>query len=149
MAPELDLFLGTWDLVPEVSVYDDGVPPEEATYELTQDGAEVRVVMSWRPAGSSNHRATEFAGVADGVVHPVTGVAGVTGLSLTRSDARTLDSTALDGDTVVSSARRVASADGSLLVVVQRAHRTDGGSLQTVQLYRRRPGTARTPPDNA
>jgi hypothetical protein len=34
-----DLYPGVWALVPELSLYDDGAPPERATYELRRDGA--------------------------------------------------------------------------------------------------------------
>ena len=133
-----DLFLGTWDLLPELCLYDEGTPPDQADYEIGRAGGGLRLRITWRPAGSASSLSTGFGGPDDGTVQPVEGQAGVTGLSLLRIDDRTLDSTAWNEDAVVSSARRVASADGTLLVVRQVVPGAGGGSVQTFQVYARR-----------
>lgn len=52
-------------------------------------------------------------------------------------DGRTLDSAALRGGETIAYARRVASADGSLLAVVQEGARPQGGRFRNFQVYRR------------
>lgn len=135
-----DAFLGTWDLIPELCLYDEGTPPEQADYEIVRAGGAVRLRITWRPAGAVSSLSTAFGGPDDGTVQPVQGQAGVTGLSLLRVDDRTLDSTAWNDGAVVSSARRVASADGALLVVRQVVPGAGGAPVHTYQVYARRSG---------
>ena len=55
--------------------------------------------------------------------------AGPDSFTLTRVDASTLDSAALRNGAVVAYARRVVSADGSLLAVVQEGPHPEGGAF--------------------
>ena len=137
VAPVTDLYLGRWTLVPELCLYDEGVPPEHATYEMQRDGSVLRVRICWRPTGQPTDVTAEYTGPETGEVQPTTDIPGISGLSITRVDERTLDSAAWSGTAIVSSARRVASADGELLAVRQSTVREDGGVLQTFQVCRR------------
>lgn len=135
-------YVGTWDLVPEVCVYDEGAPPQEATYRIDEGAGRVSIRLSWRPSASAEVLSTEFAGPVDGDVRPFSAAPGVTGISFTRVDDLTLDTAAWNDGILVSSARRAASADGDLLVVVQSSPRPDGGAARIFQVYRRRPEAA-------
>jgi len=133
----LDTFAGTWLLLPELCVYDEGRPPEHAIYRIDQTDDEVRILMTWQPADTGEPQTAIFAGRPDGQVRPIPAAPHLTGLSITRVDERTLETAAWDDDDLVSFARRTASNDGTLLVVVQTATPPDGPAVRTFQVYRR------------
>lgn len=144
MMDATDLYLGTWRLVPELSLYEAGSPPASGTYVIAAAGAEARLEVHWRMAVGEPEQSTAFGGPVDGtpVALPVgaAGSAGPDAFTLTRVDARTLDSAALRGGEVVAFARRVAAADGSLLAVVQEGPKPGGGRFRNFQVYRREGG---------
>jgi hypothetical protein len=148
--PDADLFLGTWELVPELSLYDWGPRPAWCTYAIRPDAGGVRVEMRYAVEPGGPEQTVAFGGPADGSPQPLGGAAGgPDAFSLTRVDARTLDSAALRAGETLAHARRVASADGRLLAVVQEGPRPDGGRFRNFQVYRRaasRPAPARAAP---
>lgn len=139
-----DRYLGTWHLVPELSLYEVGPLPASGTYVLSAADGGVRAEVRWTMVADGPEQSTAFGGPADGSPVPLPGGgaagAGPDAFSLTRVDARTLDSAALREGVVVAYARRVASADGSLLAVVQEGPRPDGGRFRNFQVYRRAVG---------
>ena len=138
---EADGFLGSWELVPELSLYEQGATPASGRYEIASGGAGgVEVSICWTMEEGGTEHATSFEGRTDGQPVPLPGGgsgAGPDAFALTRVDSRTLDSAALRQGTVVAFARRVASLDGQLLAVVQEAARPDGTRSRNFQLYRR------------
>lgn len=143
--PTPDLFLGTWELVPELSLYDFGPLPASCTYHIEARDPGVHVRMRWQLAPESPESHMEFGGPADGTRHDFQGgdsaQAATVAFSLTRVDARTLDSRAFRGEEEIAYARRVASEDGELLAIVQEGNRPEGGRFRNFQVYRRRPDT--------
>jgi hypothetical protein len=144
--PDGDRFLGTWTLVPELSLYESGAPPASGTYTIAEPTpGRLALHVSWREAPDGPVRETSFGGPSDGTPQPLPLPPGVAArpagspdaLTLTRIDAATLDSAALGAAAVVAFARRVASADGLLLAVVQEAVLPDGRRVRNFQLYRR------------
>ena len=133
-----DRYLGAWDLVPELSLYELGEPPASGHYtiELRDDGA-LMLRVKWQQAPGDSPRETAFGGRADGSPQHLPGVSN--SFSLTRVDAYTLDSAALSDGRVVAYARRVASRDGALLSVVQEQVAPDGKRTRNFQVYRRAP----------
>ena len=61
-------YVGSWDLVPELSLYAAGSPPASGRYEITSDAhsARLHLRVTWRMPGDADDRTTEFGGVADG-----------------------------------------------------------------------------------
>jgi hypothetical protein len=138
---EADGFLGSWELLPELSLYEVGVAPASGRYEIAPAGsAGVEVSIRWTMEAGGPEHATSFGGQPDGQAIPLeagAGGAGPDAFSLTRVDSRTLDSAALRQGAVVAFARRVASLDGQLLAVVQEGSRPDGTRFRNFQVYRR------------
>jgi hypothetical protein len=135
---EQDWFLGTWELIPELSLYEAGSAPAAGTYVIAERDGLVQVEIHWRMEPDGAEQRTSFAAPADGSPQPLaagTG-AGPDAFSLTRVDEWTLDSAALREGQVVAFARRVASRDGKLLAVVQEAG-SGGTRARNFQVYRR------------
>lgn len=125
---------GTWELVPELSHYDEGQPPLRARYVIAQQGAEVWMEVSWTsPGGVQN--SLSFSGVPDGQRRPAGPKGGEA--SFHRVDAATLESRAYENGQQVATAWRRVSEDGALLSVVQRQTREGAPPLVRVQTYRR------------
>jgi hypothetical protein len=145
---EPDLYLGTWELVPELSLYDFGPLPASCTYviEGTPEGVSIDMRWTMTPGGPSSDM--RFAGPIDGSRRSFASDSGSADppvfFSLTRVDARTLDSRAFRNDVEIAYARRVASEGGDLLAIVQEGQRPDGGRFRNFQVYRRaRPAPGR------
>ncbi len=135
-----DLYLGVWELLPELSIYQQGPMPASGRYTIERDGDALRLRVDWTMEPGGEPQSTVFGGPADGSPQPIPGAEGPgpDAFSLTRVDERTLDSAALRGETTLAYARRVASADGHLLSVMQEGPTADGGRFRNFQVYRRR-----------
>jgi hypothetical protein len=144
-APSMDPaeYLGTWELLSELSLYAVGTPPTSGSYVIARDpSGDITLHVSWRMPGDSADRTTRFGGPADGSAVSMTGAppGGPDAFTLTHVDRRTLDSAALHAGRTVAFARRVVSADGSLLAVVQEVTTPDGRHARNFQVYRRAAG---------
>lgn len=135
-----DLYLGIWELIPELCLYEFGSSPESGSYRIELDGERVRITIDWCMGAGAVPQSTGFGGPIDGSSQPLSAAAPAAGpdsFSITRIDARTLDSAAFRAGEPVAYARRVASADGRLLAVVQQARDPDGERYRNFQVYRR------------
>jgi hypothetical protein len=135
-----DLYAGSWELIPELCLYEFGSAPAIGSYRIDLDEARAQITIEWRMSADTAVQSTGFGGPIDGSPQPLAATAPAAGpdsFSLTRVDERTLDSAAFRSGEQVASARRVASADGSLLAVVQQALDPDGTSYRNFQVYRR------------
>jgi hypothetical protein len=130
-----DLYLGDWELIPELSIYEYGPVPEQCLYRILRDGAQVGIHMDFIMPGGTR-RTTAYAAPPTGSKQPYTGP-GADSFALLRVDGRTLDSTAFLMGQEVGYARRVASIDAQLLVIVQQGRRQDGIVFRNFQVYRR------------
>lgn len=134
-----DLYIGSWQLVPELSLYEFGTPPASGRYEIEHTDGGVQVRVRWTMLPNGPEQSTAFGGRVDGVPQdiPTASESAPDAFSLTRVDERTLDSAALRAGAVVAYARRVASADGALLAVVQEGQQPSGSRFRNFQIYRR------------
>ncbi|SMY06719.1 hypothetical protein [Flavimaricola marinus] len=125
---------GSWELVPELSHYDEGKPPKSGRYVITQTGDEIHFQIEWVEADGTPHL-IDFKGVADGAIRP----AGEEGIkaSFHRKGKTLLESRAYQAGQEVSYAFRRASDDGSLLSVIQFYKHPDGTRTMRLQTYRR------------
>ncbi len=138
-----DAYIGTWTLVPELCIYEEGQPPLSGTYRTSQSEGEVSISIDWEASDGSTHH-IEFGAPNDGTRQPLStpGVAsvdapGISHLSITRVSPLILDSSAYAGADEVAYARRLASQDGLLLSTVQVGRRADGTSFRNFQVYRK------------
>lgn len=138
-----DRFLGTWELVPELCLYEGRRRPAEGRYVIAPAGeGALRLTVRWRMADEDAWQEATFGGPCDGSPQAVPAAgAPVPGapdrFTLTRVDEGTLDSATSLGGAEIASARRVASADGELLAVVQEARMPAGTRVRNFQVYRR------------
>ncbi|GAB4160874.1 MAG: hypothetical protein Fur005_17800 [Roseiflexaceae bacterium] len=133
-----DRYLGVWVLLPELSLYAHGPQPTHGIYQIMASEARVQLRIVWQMQADGPEQSTGFGGPADGTRQPLPqGGAGPDSFSITRVDAATLDSAAWRGDQMVAYARRVVSADGSLMSVVQEGLLPDGQRFRNFQVYRR------------
>lgn len=135
-----DHFLGTWQLIPELSLHATGNPPSAGLCEIQQAerADELLVRVSWRMAGETAEHSTQISGRADGVRIALPETPGARGaFAISRIDERTLESTVLRGDEVIAFARRVVSSDGDLMSVLQESRAGPGQPVRNFQVYRR------------
>lgn len=131
-------YLGTWELLPELSLYAAGTPPTAGTYVISRDPSGLTLHITWRLPDDTTERSTQFGGPADSSPVPLpTTPGGADALTLTHVNDDTLDSAGLRSGETIAYARRVVSADGSLLAVVQEFTTPDGNKLRNFQVYRR------------
>lgn len=139
-------YIGEWELIPELSLYASGVPPATGRYVImaASDG-HLALEVRWRMPGDTADRSTRFGGLADGspVALPPSEL-GPDAFSLTHVDNSTLDSAAFRGAARLAYARRVVSADGTLLAVVQETIDSNGAPVRNFQLHRRATDAGRT-----
>lgn len=135
-----DLYLGEWELIPELCVYEFGSAPFTGAYRIVKQGRKIRITIEWSMNADAEPQSTGFEAPVDGSPQPVPAGATAAGpdtFTLTRVDERTLDSAAFRGEEQLAYARRVASADGTLLAVVQEARDPHGERYRNFQVYRR------------
>ena len=130
-----DAYIGTWTLVPELCIYEEGQPPLSGTYRISQSEGEVSISIDWEASDGSAHH-IEFGAPSDGTRQP-SSTPGSLDLSITRVSPLILDSSAYAGADEVAYARRLASQDGLLLSTVQVGRRADGTSFRNFQVYRK------------
>ncbi|MEO8031355.1 MAG: hypothetical protein ABI765_10925 [Gemmatimonadota bacterium] len=136
MPPELpDLFLGRWRLVPELCLYEYGPVPAGGEYLIERTERTVRLSVTWTMTDGTT-MSENYAGREDGSWQPHDGP-GAEAYTINRIDRHTLDSAAFRAGATIGYARRVASNDGTLLVVVQDGARDNGDKFRNFQLYRR------------
>jgi len=132
---EKSFYLGTWILVPELCLYEEGSPPVSGIYRISQLDDDVRISIDWEAQDGSKHQ-IEFQAPDSGVKQP-SRTPGPSHLSITRVSPLILESSAYSGDEEVAYARRCASEDGLLLSTVQVGRRPNGTSFRNFQVYRR------------
>lgn len=130
-------------------MYAAGSPPLSGTYTILEPTpGQLRLHVSWQSEPGVAIKSMEFGGPSDGTASALPLPAGVTepvagmpdALTLTRVDEATLDSAALSAGQIVAYARRIASADGQLLAVVQETVFDGGQRARNFQVYRRTAG---------
>lgn len=127
-------YLGDWELIPELCIYQANEPPAAGRYSIQYSAERIEIEIWWQDQ-SQNPFEMKFGGLPDGEKHSYD-APGVTHVQYEHVNENTLDSTAYQGNEVVLYARRVASNDGSVLVVNQTISGENGKATNT-QIYRR------------
>lgn len=126
--------LGTWQLIPELCIYQSGTVPASGIYAIRREGNTVQFEIDWVDAEGIAHDAA-FGGRADGSRQPV--AAGSPAEFAIEIRGEALDSSVYLGGEQVAWARRQVSGDGSLLSTVQRGMDAEGRTYLNFQVYRR------------
>ena len=143
MSDVILMYLGTWELMPELSSYEAGTAPLSGVYEIKESARGIlELSVRWRMPGDDSERTTTFGGPSDGKAMTLPAIPGAPAdapdtFSLTHIDERTLESAAMRGGEKLMYARRTVSHDGSLLVVVQENVIAPGKRARNFQVYRR------------
>lgn len=132
-------YIGTWHLVPELSIYELGVAPACCTYTITATSTCVQIHVQWQTEFGGQPQEVRFGGPIDGKERPLfeADESGLKTLVLSSPSLNKLDSTVYERGVVVASARRVASWDGALLAIAQEQTDATGATRRSFQVYRR------------
>jgi hypothetical protein len=134
----MTIYEGIWHLVPDLSHYSAGTPPQSGRYEIAQEAASLNFRVDWVMMGQA--KSVSFSAPADGADADFPGL---DRFYLTLGTDH-LDSTAEAGGRIVAFARRRVSADGALMSVYQE-NQTPEGPQRIFQVYRREPPAPASP----
>ena len=126
-------YLGEWQLIPELSIYQLNEPPVSGRYCIRLEGEVIAFDIYWSDRAGQTFE-LHFGGPLDGERHEDDSP-GVSHVMYRHVDSLILDSVAYNGDAVVLNARRIAAQDGALLAVAQTF--PAAGELTNFQVYRR------------
>ncbi len=134
---------GQWQLIPELSFYQEGEPPLCALYEISVIGNEATFKLSWKQHDGKEN-SLEFGGIADSAARELGSQKDASAQATPRASAsytivddQTLDSAVFVDDVEVAYARRVVSNDNGLMSVLQSNATADGSRIRITQVYRR------------
>ena len=129
-------FLGRWQLISESCQYDQGEPPTEGSYEITDEDGVLHFTMIWTDACGENHRVT-FSGLPDGSKQPFSGGDLADALSVTAVSERELRSSAFYQGKELMVAQRQLDETGQAMRITQVVRLPDGSQPANVSVYRR------------
>lgn len=126
---------GKWELIPELSFYEEGEPPLRCEYEISvkENKAEFRL---WWKQRDGEEKEMAFGDVADGIARDLSNPPGAQA-SYTLVDEQTLDSSMFVDGIELAYARRVVSDCDSLMAVLQSNVTPSGERIRITQVYRR------------
>lgn len=126
---------GKWELIPELSFYEEGEPPLRGEYEIRVEENRTHFRLRWKQR-NGEEKQIEFGDVADGIARDVPNPPGAQA-SYTPVDDRTLDSSMFVDGIELAYARRVVSDCDSLMAVLQSNVTPSGERIRISQVYRR------------
>ena len=126
---------GAWELIPELSFYQEGEPPKKCVYEISVVSDNASFKLNWLQ-NDDQEISMSFGGVADSLPRDIESPPGAQA-SYTIVDNSTLDSTMYMNGSEMAYARRVVSSDGSLMSVLQSNSTPDGQRIRITQVYKR------------
>jgi len=129
-------FLGTWILIPQSCEYEQGEPPTEGAYAITEKAGRLLFAISWTDAQGKEQSAT-FSGKPDGVPEPFCVPGTVDEMSVQAVSPRELRSTAFWRGKPNMIAQRQLDETGRAMRVVQVVMFPDGERLANVATYTR------------
>ncbi|MFN8441320.1 MAG: hypothetical protein U0175_11145 [Caldilineaceae bacterium] len=132
-ARTLDNFIGTWQLIPERSIYSAGGPPKSATYQISGNQAELTFTIQWIDQNDKPFHVS-YRCVPDGARHSDPSTPTVDQIQTELID-HNLQTLSYKDDKLVAIADRKLSADSNELEVTQKYLRPDGGELNILQFY--------------
>jgi hypothetical protein len=129
-----DATIGTWTLNVAKSQYSPGPAPKSATitYEETADGIK-RTGQSVDADG--NTASFEYTAKYDGKDYPVSGSDAYDTIALKRINDRTVEATLKKSGKVVSTARRIVSADGKVMTLTITGTNAKGENMKNIAVY--------------
>lgn len=132
-----DKFLGTWELIPEMSQYELGQPPRSGIYKVSASGSGYAIEVDWTtPEGALAHLA--YHAIPDDQVYPQADNAFADATSMTHVGERRLDSSAFKAGRLTLHVSRILSENGLTMHVCQTNHTPDGAELRNRSVYRKR-----------
>ncbi|HCG6160232.1 hypothetical protein [Vibrio parahaemolyticus] len=126
---------GKWDLIPDLSFYEQGEPPQSCLYEISVDGLNVGFKLSWVQTDGSEV-VIEFSGQADSIPKSVATPKGAEA-SYTKVSDSILESRMFIADVEMAYAKRAVSNDGNLMSVLQVNTMPSGEKTRITQVYKR------------
>ena len=135
-SPTFAAFLGTWQLIPESCVYEQGDPPRSGSYEIREEGETLVFSMRWEDAMGQHHHLS-FSGRPDAVAAPFDAGELADSLSVTAVSSRELNTSAyLRGKEIMVAQRQL---DDTLMAmrITQVVRLAGGTSLFNTSVYRR------------
>jgi phosphoribosylanthranilate isomerase len=132
--PEIDCFVGRWELDPSTLDYQFGRPGRRAVYEIEQTSGGLQFHLDADDA-DGKPITISYGGLLDGADKPVPGSDAA--LVLTRLNDRTIESTLKRNGKVVDRWTRQLLADGNTMKIVQHVVAPSGEKFLNTGLYRR------------
>lgn len=117
-------FLGTWQLIPESCIYEQGDSPKEGTYRIEEGDGGLVFHMMWTDSAGEEH-SFSFTGIADGEQRPFSGGELADALSVTAVSETELNSAAYKAGKELMLATRTLVGDGFYLDVRQMVRLPD------------------------
>lgn len=135
-APLYSGFLGIWTLIPESCDYEQGEPPVEATYRISEDGDTLVFVMHWVDDKGETHQ-LQFSGPPNGEPMPFNGGELADALVVTAVSARELTTSALSKGQELMIAQRQLDETGTAMRITQIVRFLNGSTESNVGVYRK------------
>jgi hypothetical protein len=133
---EDDLFLGTWQLQPNLSDYGFGQPPAEGLYRISRYGEGYKFEITWTTA-AGRQMETSYVGIPDGDKYPFEDPQIAEAVSLTRVDELTLDSESFKDGRRIAHARRELVESRDKMRVTQSAETPEGTKYSNTAYYQK------------
>lgn len=129
-----DQHSGTWKMNPGKSKYSPGPAPKGITVKIEADEKGIKVSSDGTDAeGKPTH--VEYDAKFDGKDYPLIGVPNAETISVERTDASTIQSTAKKGGQVVMTVRSTVSKDGKTRTSVFKGKDAQGRDINNVVVY--------------
>jgi hypothetical protein len=128
-------YVGTWKLDPAKSKYKKGSPPKEQTFEITESGANLDVVVKGTAAGGtpiSSHIVVPAAGGPGKIVDGPSAYDGVSNKRMSESERET---SYHKGSKVAYTVRSKISADGKTLTTNVKGTTAAGQTVAGTNVY--------------
>ncbi|MDX1417028.1 MAG: hypothetical protein R3293_22680 [Candidatus Promineifilaceae bacterium] len=132
---KFDQFLGTWELLPEKSRYDEGFPPVKGTYGISADGDRLTFEMAWTDVTGEAHQMA-YSEICDGRFHPYADADIADEICLTLKSDALLESVAKKNGITVLIAQRILRTNTELQVIMS-GPLPSGGAYRNVAYYKK------------
>jgi hypothetical protein len=129
-----DAAVGTWKLNVGKSKFSPGPPPQSATVTYEESGNGVKRTGE-SVAADGTKTSWEYTAQYDGKEYPVTGNPNADTIALKKVNDRTVEATLKKTGKVVTTARRVVSADGKTMTLSLKGTNTQGQKVNSVTVY--------------
>jgi hypothetical protein len=136
-APRHSNFLGTWILIPESCVYEQGDPPRAGTQTIEERDGKLVFVIGWTAADGRSDE-VRLEGVPDGQPRPFAGGELADAIAVSPVSPRDLRVSAFRGGVELMVAQRQLDDTGTAMRVTQLVRFPDGTYASNRAVYRKR-----------